>query len=99
MLARSDPASGSENSWHHSSSPRSIGRRNRSFCSSVPWRRSVGPTMPMATANAPTDTPKRPCSWLKIADSIGVPPRPPNASGQVMPAQPPSNSVPLPRLW
>jgi len=26
-LARSEPASGSENSWHHSSSPRSIGGR------------------------------------------------------------------------
>ena len=34
--------------------------------------------MPMPTANAPTVTPYRLCSWVKIADCIGVPPRPPN---------------------
>ena len=34
--ARSDPAPGSLKSWHHFSSLRTIGPRNRSFCSSVP---------------------------------------------------------------
>ena len=34
--ARSEPAPGSENSWHQISSLRAIGRRKRSFCSSVP---------------------------------------------------------------
>ncbi|SKW95082.1 Uncharacterised protein [Mycobacteroides abscessus subsp. abscessus] len=35
--ARSDPAPGSENSWHHIISPRNVGGRNRCFCSSVPY--------------------------------------------------------------
>ena len=34
--ARSDPAPGSENSWHQNMSPRKVGGRNRCFCSSVP---------------------------------------------------------------
>src|SRR4051812_24690536 len=92
--ARSDPAPGSEKSWHHSTSPRSMGRRNRSFCASVPWRTIVGPAMPIATEKAPTFTPYRLCSWVKIACCSGVPPRPPNSFGHVMPAQPCSKSVP-----
>nr|CRL81987.1 hypothetical protein CPGR_05203 [Mycolicibacter nonchromogenicus] len=35
-LARSEPAPGSENSWHHTNSPRNVGGRKRCFCSSVP---------------------------------------------------------------
>src|SRR5437660_4334366 len=35
--ARSDPAPGSLNSWHHFSSLRTIGPRNRRFWSSVPY--------------------------------------------------------------
>src|SRR5688572_8569821 len=54
---------------------------------------SVGPTMPMPTAKTPVLTSKRACSWLKMACSSAVPPRPPNCLGQVMPAQPPSYSV------
>src|SRR5271168_1935403 len=34
--ARSEPAPGSENSWHQTISPRNVGGRNRCFCSSVP---------------------------------------------------------------
>src|ERR1700730_1988096 len=34
--ARSDPAPGSENSWHQIISPRNVGGRKRCFCSSVP---------------------------------------------------------------
>ena len=34
--ARSDPASGSENSWHQEISPRKVGQTKRSRCSSVP---------------------------------------------------------------
>jgi hypothetical protein len=56
-LARSDPAPGSLNSWHHISSPRSIGGRKRSFCSSVPCARIVGPAMPIEIMKAPFDTP------------------------------------------
>ena len=40
--ARSEPAPGSLNSWHHTSSLRTIGGRNRSRCSSVPWANSAG---------------------------------------------------------
>ena len=50
--------------------------------------------MPMAMANTPLDTPKRACSWLKIAPSIERPPRPPYSVGQVMPAHPPPASTP-----
>ena len=34
--ARSEPAPGSENSWHQIISPRNVGGRKRCFCSSVP---------------------------------------------------------------
>ncbi len=42
---RSEPASGSDQPWHHMSSARTMRRRNRSFWARVPWRMSVGPTM------------------------------------------------------
>src|SRR6478752_7638460 len=47
--ARSDPAVGSLNSWHHTSSPVSIGRRNRSRVTSGPCSRIVGPARPDGT--------------------------------------------------
>ena len=40
--ARSLPASGSLNSWHHVSSPRNMAGRNRCRCSSVPSSRIAG---------------------------------------------------------
>ena len=40
--ARSEPAPGSENSWHQIISPRSVGGTNRSICSGVPCSRIVG---------------------------------------------------------
>src|SRR5437763_1723745 len=40
--ARSEPAPGSEKSWHHFSSLRTIRGRKRSRCSSVPWAKSAG---------------------------------------------------------
>ncbi|MET0324793.1 MAG: hypothetical protein ABW219_06175, partial [Ilumatobacteraceae bacterium] len=45
--AKSDPAPGSENSWHHFSSPVNIGRRNRSLTSGLPWVAIVGPARAM----------------------------------------------------
>ena len=45
--AKSEPAPGSENSWHHTSSPVNIGRRNRSFTSSLPCVTIVGPARSM----------------------------------------------------
>ena len=40
--ARSLPAPGSLNSWHHNSSPRRVGSTKRSRWSSVPWAIRVG---------------------------------------------------------
>ena len=47
-LARSDPAPGSLNSWHHHIRPRSVGPTHRSCCSGEPWAMRVG------SAQAPT---------------------------------------------
>ena len=42
--ARSEPAPGSLNSWHHRISPRIVGPIQRSCCSAVPCAMSVGST-------------------------------------------------------
>ena len=73
-LARSEPAPGSLNSWHQTSSPRSMGGRYRARCSSVPWPIRVGPAMPMATANRPEVTSNCASSWRKIIDCTNVAP-------------------------
>ena len=49
-LARSEPASGSENIWHQISEPSAIERSQRSCCSVLPWVCRHGPTMPSPTA-------------------------------------------------
>ena len=43
--ARSEPAPGSENSWHHASSPVNIGRSRRARKASSPWVTTVGPAI------------------------------------------------------
>ena len=53
MLARSEPAFGSEKPWHHSSSTDWIFGRNRRFCSSVPNWISVGREQPLAEERDP----------------------------------------------
>ena len=88
--ARSDPASGSENSWHHTSSPRSMAGRKRCFCASLPWAMSVGPHIPIPTENTPADTSYFAASWLKMAWCQALSPRPPYSTGQVMAPHPPS---------
>ena len=45
-LARSEPAPGSENSWHQISSPVHSGRSQRCCCSGVPKASMVGAAMP-----------------------------------------------------
>ncbi len=60
--ARSEPAAGSENSWHHTSSPVSIGPRKRCFWSSLPWAMIVGPSMPTPITSKIPGTPVRPIS-------------------------------------
>src|SRR5579875_2563856 len=77
MAARSEPAAGSENSWHHTSSPCSIGPRWRLFCSSLPWAIRHGPSIPMPITSRIPGTPARAISWLTITCSIGPRPWPP----------------------
>ena len=60
--ARSEPAPGSENSWHQVSSPSSDGRTNRSRCASVPCCRIVGTAQPAITRSGRV-TPARASSW------------------------------------
>ncbi len=60
--ARSEPEPGSENSWHHTSSPRSDGVTNRSRCASVPCSRIVGSAQPAITMSGRV-TPARASSW------------------------------------
>ena len=50
--ARSEPATGSENSWQPMISPRYSGRRYRSFTSGTACARIVGATMPSPIPNA-----------------------------------------------
>ena len=90
---RSDPAPGSENSWHHHSSPDSSLARYRSCCSAVPCCMSVGPTRAWAAVMNPEVASYRASSWLNTIWCAGVPPRPPNRTGQVRPAQPCSATV------
>ena len=94
-LATSEPAPGSENSWHQISSPRSIGGRYRFFCSSLPHSRMVGPGMPIPMKNTPTGSAYGRASSPKAACSAKVSPWPPYSSGQVMPTNPASYS----RAW
>ena len=92
-LARSDPASGSENSWHHRWSPWRMAGRNRRCCSGVPNAISVGPTIRAATWNGPAGTAKRVSSSRTMRASLDDRPRPPSSAGQVGTLQPPSASV------
>ena len=75
--ARSEPAAGSENSWHQTSSAVSIGPRWRCFCSSEPWAISVGPSIPTPMMSKIPGTPARPISWLTTTCSSGPRPAPP----------------------
>ena len=92
--ARSDPATGSEKNWHHSSSPASIRGRCRRLKSSDAWAsitcahtpNVVPPAMPKlgSAYSAPSSRNARSCA----TDS----PWPPNSAGHVIPAKPASNS-------
>jgi len=59
--ARSEPALGSENPWHQISSPRSMGGRNRRFCSSVPCCMIAGAMLEMPMGLSVPGAPAR-CS-------------------------------------
>ena len=72
----SEPAAGSENSWHHTSSAASIGPRWRCFCSSEPCAISVGPSMPTPITSKIPGTCAVPISWLTTTCSSGPSPWP-----------------------
>ena len=92
MPARSEPAAGSENSWHQTSSAVSIGPRWRCFWSSEPCAISVGPSMPTPMMSKIPGTPARPISWLTTTCWSGPRPAPPYSAGHVTAASPPSAS-------
>ena len=58
-VARSEPASGSENPWHQAIVPERILGRNSFFCSSVPHWRMVGPTRVSPKKSARIGAPAR----------------------------------------
>ena len=91
--ARSEPAAGSENSWHHTSSAASIGPRWRCFWSSSPWAMIVGPSIPTPITSKIPSTPARPISWLTTTWCSGPRPWPPYSAGQVTAARPASASL------
>src|SRR4051812_43590090 len=93
MPARSEPAAGSEKSWHQTSSAVSMGPRWRCFCSSSPWAISVGPSMPTPMTSKIPGTPARPISWLTTTWCSGPRPCPPYSAGQVTAARPASASL------
>ena len=70
--ARSDPAPGSLNSWHHVCSPVSSGARNRSRTASGPWVRIVGPAsvVPPPTG-IPTAPAARSSAWTTSSAQAG----------------------------
>jgi len=88
--ARSEPAEGSEKSWHQISSPESSLGTQRSFCRSVPWASSVGPHIPMPIPKISGGVLNFACSSLQITFCMGVAARPPYSLGHVMQAQPAS---------
>ena len=73
--ARSDPAPGSEKSWHQVSSPSSDGRTNRSRCSSVPCSRIVGTAHPAITMSGRV-SPAAASSWSMTIWVTASAPRP-----------------------
>jgi hypothetical protein len=85
MPATSEPAPGSENIWHQISSPRSIGRMYRSFCSGVPADSTVGPHMPRPIRNGKTGRSYCSLSWLNTTCSRFDRPCPPYSGGQEIP--------------
>src|SRR4051812_22365785 len=92
--ARSDPASGSEKPWHHTTSPRRILGRWKFLCSSLARLISVGPAWLLPTKRE--SIPGRPSlaySSYQMTCCNSERPRPPYSTGQSMPAQPPSHCL------
>ena len=73
--ARSEPAPGSLNSWHQSSSPRRVGPTHRSVCSGVPWAMMVGRAQ-AATARLGRRSPASAQTWSMTSCSTAPASRP-----------------------
>ena len=87
-LARSDPAPGSENSWHQIISPRKVGGRNRCCCSSVP-NATIDGMIHAAMPICGRFTRPAVNSWAMMICSIGSEARP-HGLGRCGCTQPPS---------
>ena len=87
MLARSEPAFGSEKPWHHSSSTAWIFGRNRRFCSSVPNWISVGANRPSPKNEIRAGAFAFAYSSLKMICCATSAPRPPYSAGHDSPTQ------------
>jgi hypothetical protein len=94
--ARSEPASGSENSWHQICSPVRIGRRKRVFCPAVPKSMIVGPAKSSPIVFSRSGAPARSASSAKMARSLASAPAPPYSFGHDRPAYPGLERHPLP---
>ena len=79
--ARSLPASGSENPWHHQMSRFAVGGRNRFFCSSLPKVAITGPTIAALNASG-GGTCAAAISSAHRWRWIGVQSWPPHSTGQ-----------------
>ena len=86
--AMSEPAPGSENSWHHTSLPVAMPGRNRSFCSSVPCARIVGAARNVEMADTGPNTPRRSRSAATARATPDGRPLPNQRSGQAGKPQP-----------
>ncbi len=73
--ARSEPASGSLNSWHQVISPRSVGPANRSRWAAVPWATMAGTAQPPTTRSG-RDRPARLSSSSMMSWAAGEADRP-----------------------
>lgn len=73
--ARSDPAPGSLNSWHHTTSPRSVGTASARFCSSVPCATIASVAQP-PMSSCGMAMPAAAISWAMTICSSGPAPRP-----------------------
>ena len=96
-LARSEPAPGSENSWHQPSSPVKIGRRWRALCAAVPQAASVGATsgIPTPARHGNSEMPAACSARSTMPCSARSAPRPPSPGGLCTQASPRSNWRPL----
>src|SRR5579884_4304228 len=89
--ARSEPAPGSLNSWHHFSSPVSADPRKRARSASGPCARMVGAARPVAVPTAGPTAPKSVISPATSASAQAGRPRPYHCSGHEGTAQPESS--------